>query len=89
MPTATVKNQGTVATPAGKILDVAFVVDGTTTVWSDTKTTSLGAGASVTLTANGGEIEAFSEGTGRGTIVSIRLPASEAPKPDLMVGDDG
>jgi two-component system sensor histidine kinase KdpD len=41
------------------------------------------------VTANGGEIEAFSEGAGRGTIVSIRLPASEAPKPDLMVGDDG
>jgi two-component system sensor histidine kinase KdpD len=40
------------------------------------------------VTANGGEIEAFSEGAGRGTIVSIRLPASEAPKPDLMVGDD-
>ena len=53
--TATVKNQGTVKTPAGKILDVAFVVDGTTTVWSDTKTTSLAAGASVTLNANGGE----------------------------------
>ena len=54
VPSATVKNQGTVATPAGTILDVAFVVDGTT-VWSDTKTTSLAAGASVTLTANGGE----------------------------------
>ena len=51
VPTATVKNQGTVATPAGTILDVAFFVDGTT-VWSDTKTTSLAAGASVTLTAN-------------------------------------
>jgi two-component system, OmpR family, sensor histidine kinase KdpD len=41
------------------------------------------------VSANGGEIEAFSEGAGCGTIVSIRLPASEAPKPDLMVGDDG
>ena len=48
------KNRGTVGTPAGTILDVAFVVDGET-VWSDTKTTSLAAGASVTLTANGGE----------------------------------
>ena len=54
VPSATVKNQGTVATPAGTILDVAFFVDGTT-VWSDTKTTSLAPGASVTLTANGGE----------------------------------
>jgi hypothetical protein len=49
-----VKNRGAVGTPAGTILDVAFVVDGET-VWSDTKTTSLAAGASVTLTANGGE----------------------------------
>src|SRR6476620_7843834 len=54
VPTATVKNQGTVKTPAGTILDVAFVVEGTT-VWSDTKTTSLAPGASVTLSANGGE----------------------------------
>ena len=45
--------------------------------------------ANAFVTANGGEIEAFSEVAGRGTIVSIRLPASEAPKPDLMVGDDG
>ncbi len=54
VPSATVKNQGTLATPAGTILDVAFFVDGTT-VWSDTKTTSLAPGASVTLTANGGD----------------------------------
>ena len=54
VPTATVKNQGTVKTPAGKILDVAFFIEGET-VWSDTKTTSLAPGASVTLTANGGE----------------------------------
>src|SRR6478735_4086103 len=51
VPTATVKNQGTVKTPAGTILDVAFVVEGTT-VWSDTKTTSLAPGASVTLSTN-------------------------------------
>ena len=44
VPSATVKNQGTVATPAGTILDVAFVIEGTTTVWSDTKTTVTGAG---------------------------------------------
>jgi two-component system sensor histidine kinase KdpD len=41
------------------------------------------------VTANGGEIEAFSEGADRGTTVSIRLPATDVPKPDLMVGDDG
>jgi hypothetical protein len=52
--TATVKNQGAAATPAGTILGVAFQVDGTSVTWSDTDTTSLAAGASVTLTANGG-----------------------------------
>jgi two-component system sensor histidine kinase KdpD len=41
------------------------------------------------VTANGGEIEAFSEGADRGTTVSICLPATDVPKPDLMVGDDG
>ena len=41
------------------------------------------------VTSNGGEVEAFSEGAGRGTIVSIRLPATEPPKSNLMVGDDG
>jgi signal transduction histidine kinase len=41
------------------------------------------------VTSNGGEIEAFSEGADRGTTVSICLPATDVPKPDLMVGDDG
>jgi len=40
------------------------------------------------VTANGGEIEAFSEGADRGTLVSIRLPATEPPTPDLAAGDD-
>src|SRR6188472_1472168 len=54
VPSATVKNTGTVATPAGTILDVAFHIEGAT-VWSDTNKASLAPGASVTLTANGGE----------------------------------
>ena len=33
--------------------------------------------------ANGGEIEAFSEGADRGTLVSIRLPATEPETHDL------
>jgi len=51
-----VKNQGSVATPAGTIIGVQFAVDGVTTPinWSDTDTTSLAPGASVTLTANNG-----------------------------------
>jgi hypothetical protein len=54
VPSATVKNTGTGATPAGTILDVAFQIEGTT-VWSDTNTASLAPGASVTLTANTGD----------------------------------
>ena len=51
---AVVRNQGTAATPAGTILGILFSVDGTSVSWSDTNTASLAAGASVTLTANGG-----------------------------------
>lgn len=51
---ATIKNQGTVATPAGVIHGVSFSVDGTQVNWSDTSTTSLAAGASRTVTANSG-----------------------------------
>jgi len=52
--TATVKNQGTAATPAGTVVGVLFRVDGVATAWSDTYTTAIPAGASVTLTSNGG-----------------------------------
>jgi two-component system, OmpR family, sensor histidine kinase KdpD len=38
--------------------------------------------------ANGGQIEAFSEGADRGTLVSIRLPAREPATPDLAVSGD-
>jgi subtilase family serine protease len=51
---ATIKNQGTAATPAGVIHGVSFSVDGTQMNWSDTNTNSLAAGASITLTANNG-----------------------------------
>ncbi len=54
---ATVKNQGTAPTPAGTIVDVAFFVDGETVSWSDTYTSSIPVGGSVTLTANGGPQE--------------------------------
>jgi two-component system, OmpR family, sensor histidine kinase KdpD len=38
--------------------------------------------------ANGGVIEAFSEGADRGTLVSIRLLATETPRAELAVGAD-
>lgn len=51
---ATVKNDGTVATPAGTIVGVRFEIDGQLVSWSDTSTASLAAGGSRTLTANSG-----------------------------------
>jgi hypothetical protein len=51
---ATIKNNGSVATPNGTILGVAFQIDGNTVSWSDTSTTSLAPGASRTVTANFG-----------------------------------
>ena len=63
--TATVKNQGAAATPAGTILGVQFQVDGKAPItWSDTDKTSLAPGASVTLTANGGQVAAGWTATG-------------------------
>jgi hypothetical protein len=50
---ATIKNQGGAATPSIKH-GVNFTVDGVQVAWSDNHTSSLAAGASVTLTANGG-----------------------------------
>jgi hypothetical protein len=50
---ATVKNNGG-ATSAGTIVGVAFIVNGSVVNWSDTHTSSLAGGASITLTANGG-----------------------------------
>ncbi len=52
---ATIKNQGTGATPEGVIHGVAFQIDGAgTTLWSDNYTSSIPAGSSVTVTVNGG-----------------------------------
>ena len=52
---ATVKNQGSAATPAGTTLGVGFSVDGSANiVWSASHTASLAAGASITLSADGG-----------------------------------
>jgi hypothetical protein len=51
---ATIKNQGTTATPAGVKNGVVFSIDGATATWSDNNTSSIPAGGSVTVTANGG-----------------------------------
>ncbi len=51
---ATIKNQGQGATPATVIHGVSFWINGTKLTWSDTHTTALASGQSITLTANGG-----------------------------------
>ena len=53
---AIVKNQGTGPTPAGVVTGVLFTPNSDTSkyMWSDTYTSAIPAGASVTLTANGG-----------------------------------
>jgi hypothetical protein len=51
---ATIKNEGTVATQAGVIHGVRFEVDGLFVTWSDNSTASLAPGASRTVTASGG-----------------------------------
>ncbi|KLK89296.1 glycosyl hydrolase [Methanoculleus sediminis] len=54
---ATIKNQGTAPTPAGTKHGVLFTFDDGAAgpgVWSDTHTTALAPGASVTVTASGG-----------------------------------
>ena len=52
---ATVKNSGSAATPAGTIVGIAFEVDGQEVTWSDNVTTPLNPGESRTQTANGGK----------------------------------
>jgi len=51
---ATVRNQGSGATPAGVILGVGFSVNGNLVSWSGSHTASLAPGASLTLAADGG-----------------------------------
>ncbi|UYZ65226.1 RICIN domain-containing protein [Hymenobacter weizhouensis] len=50
---ATIKNQGTAATPAGVVHGVGFFVDGTQVGWSDNSTDALAAGASRTVSGTG------------------------------------
>jgi hypothetical protein len=51
---ATIKNQGTKASPNGIVHGVAFSINGTVVNWSDNSSESLAAGASRTVTASGG-----------------------------------
>src|SRR6185295_11602505 len=51
---ATIKNQGTAATPNGIAEGIAFLVDGVKVTWSGGYTSSIPPGSSVTLTADGG-----------------------------------
>ena len=51
---ATIKNQGSAATPPGGVIGVGFSIDGQEVTWSATDTKSLARGATETLTANSG-----------------------------------
>jgi subtilase family serine protease len=51
---ATIKNQGSAATAANRTHSVTFSIDGVTKTWSRGFQKSIAAGASVTLTADGG-----------------------------------
>jgi hypothetical protein len=51
---AVVKNQGTAASPSGVKHGLGFFVDGVQVSWNDAHYSSIPAGQSVTLTANGG-----------------------------------
>lgn len=51
---AVITNQGNGVTPEGVVNGVQFQVDGSCVVWSDTDTTQLKPGESVTVTANSG-----------------------------------
>ena len=70
---ATIRNQGTGASPAGIIHGVAFQLDGAgTTIWSDNYTSSIAPGASVTVTANGGVAgSAWTATAGTHTVTAI------------------
>lgn len=61
--TAAVKNQGNLATTAGVVHSVKFVVDGTTQVISNTYTTSIAAGATVNISSNAGSTWTATVGT--------------------------
>jgi hypothetical protein len=62
---ATVANLGAGATPAGAVHGVLFTIDDGAVpgVWSDTHTSSIGPGESVTLAANGGSAGAVWQAT--------------------------
>jgi hypothetical protein len=69
---ATIKNQGTAATPNAVPHRVLFKVDGASKTWSDTRTASLAAGASVTVVANaGGTAGTWPATTGPHTVQAV------------------
>jgi hypothetical protein len=75
--TATIKNQGTAATPTGQLggvfLGVAFKVDGQWATWHDTDYASLAPGASITLTGNTSDLGkgTWTATTGTHTLTAI------------------
>ncbi|NIZ93145.1 malectin domain-containing carbohydrate-binding protein [Kineococcus rubinsiae] len=79
---ATIRNAGTVATPAGVVHGVAFAVNGRTVSWADTSTGALAAGASRTVTATGGPAGSatWTAVTGASTLTATVDDVNRLPK---------
>ena len=81
---ATVRNQGSGPTPAGVTLGVGFSVDGGQVSWAGGYSASLAAGASITLTADGGPqgVNYWSATTGAHTITANVDDINRFPEAD-------
>jgi hypothetical protein len=79
---ATIRNAGTVATPAGVVHGVAFAVNGRTVSWEDTSVGALAAGASRTVTATGGPAgsSSWTAVTGSSTLTATVDDVNRLPK---------
>ncbi|MDB5176123.1 MAG: hypothetical protein JWM81_981 [Candidatus Saccharibacteria bacterium] len=77
---ATIKNTGKAATPAGTAIGVSFTVNGTKVTWSDASTTSLAAGASRVITATTGTTAKASWKSGAAGTYSVVATANYAKR---------
>jgi hypothetical protein len=98
---AVVKNQGTIATPAGVVVGVTFAIDGVQVSASSSDKTALAPGASVALTASGtwpattgthtllatvNSTDLFPESSTTNNTLSATLSVSSAPAQTRFVG---
>jgi hypothetical protein len=77
---ATVKNTGKAATPAGTPIGISFTVNGTKVNWSDASTTSLAVGASRVITATTGTASKASWKSGAAGTYTVVATANYAKR---------